>query len=411
LTFLLPAVAQRRAALAFILVTVCLDMLALGMIAPVLPGLVAAFLGGDTARAAEVFGVFGTAWQGMQFFFSSVLGTLSDRFGRRPIILLSNLGLGIDYLVMAVAPTLGWLFVGRVLSGITSASIPTAVAYIADVTPPERRAAGFGMISAAFGVGFIIGPAFGGLLGTVNPRLPFWVAAGLSLANALYGLFVLPESLAAEHRSPFSWRRANPMGGFELLTSHRSLIGLSTVVFLGVLAHQVLQNVYVLYTQYRYGWTDRTVGLSLALIGVCSGIVGGLLVKPAVKHLRDRNTLLLGIMFGALGFWLFGHAARGLWFWIGIPALSLWGLAGPAAQGLMTQHVLSSEQGQLQGAINSLNGLAGLLGPGLFTVIFAQAIGKYSAWHLPGAPFYVSAFLLACSFLVARVLSARTQDL
>ena len=407
MTFL-PGLTQRRAALAFVLVTVCLDMLALGMIAPVLPGLVAAFLGGDTARAAEVFGLFGTVWQAMQFFFSSVLGTLSDRFGRRPIILASNLGLGVDYLIMAVAPNLGWLFAGRVLSGITSASVPTAVAYIADVTLPEKRAAAFGMISAAFGVGFIIGPAFGGLLGTINPRLPFWVAGALSLANALYGLFVLPESLAPENRSSFSWRRANPMGGFELLASHRSLAGLSAVVFLGALAHQVLQNVYVLYAQYRYGWTDRTVGLSLALVGICSGIVGGLLVKPAIKHLGDRKSMLGGILFGAVGFWLFGHAARGIWFWIGIPALSLWGLAGPAAQGLMTGHVLASEQGQLQGAINSLNGLAGLLGPGLFTVIFAQAIGRFSAWHLAGAPFYVSAFLLFCSFLAARAVTARS---
>ncbi len=393
--------------MAFVFVTVCLDMLALGMIAPVLPGLVTEFLGGNTARAAEIFGLFGTVWALMQIVFSSVLGSLSDRFGRRPVILLSNFGLGLDYVVMAVAPSLGWLFAGRVVSGITSASVPTAVAYIADVTPPEKRAASFGMISAAFGVGFVIGPAFGGLLGNINPRLPFWVAGALSLANALYGLLVLPESLPVADRTRFSWRKANPAGALRLLLSHRSLLGLSGVLFLGALSNQVLQSIYVLYTQYRYGWTDRTVGISLAGIGICSGLVGGLLVKPAVGRLGDRLSLLVGILFGTLGFWLFGFAGRSGLFWLGIPLMSLFGLAGPAAQSLMTRHVSPSEQGQLQGAVNSLNGLAGLFGPGLFTLLFAAAIQQKGVWHLPGAPFYLAAFLLLASFLLARQVTTR----
>jgi len=219
----------RRAALAFIFITVVLDMLALGMIVPVLPKLVEDFLHGNTARAAEIFGLFATVWAAMQFLCSPVLGALSDRFGRRPVILLSNFGLGLDYIVMALAPTVWWLFVGRVISGITAASFSTASAYIADVAPPEKRAGGYGMLSAAFGLGFVLGPALGGVLGNIDPRLPFWVAAGLSLLNAMYGLFVLPESLGRDRREAFSWRRANPMGSIKLLRSHAEMLGLSTV--------------------------------------------------------------------------------------------------------------------------------------------------------------------------------------
>ena len=221
------AAAPRRAAVAFIFVTVVLDMLALGMIVPVLPKLVIQFLGGDTAHAARIYGLFGTVWALMQFVFAPLLGALSDRCGRRPIVLLSNFGMGLDYIVMALAPTLNWLFAGRVVSGITAASIPTAGAYIADVTPPEKRAAAFGLIGAAFGIGFVLGPALGGLLGAVNPRLPFWVAGGLSLANAMYGLFVLPESLPVERRAGFAWQRANPVGALNLLRSHPELFGLA----------------------------------------------------------------------------------------------------------------------------------------------------------------------------------------
>jgi len=268
------AATPRRAALAFIFVTVVLDMLALGMIVPVLPKLVEDFVGGNTARAAEIYGLFGTVWALMQFVFSPVLGGLSDRYGRRPVILLSNLGLGLDYLVMALAPGIAWLFVGRVISGITAASFSTAYAYITDVTPPEKRAASFGMMSAAFGLGFVLGPAIGGVLGHIDPRLPFWVAAGFSLLNYLYGLLVLPESLAPERRERFSWRRANPVGSITLLRSHRELFGLAFVNFIGSIAHEALPTTFVLYAMYRYGWNERTVGLAIAAVGVCSAIVG-----------------------------------------------------------------------------------------------------------------------------------------
>lgn len=375
-------------------------MLAVGMIVPVLPGLVKSFLAGDTARAARMLGVFGTVWSLMQFLFSPLLGSLSDRFGRRPVILLSNFGTGIDYLVMALAPTLGILFVGRVISGITSASIPTAMAYIADVTPVAQRAAGFGMVSAAFGLGFVLGPAFGGMLGNINPRLPFWVAGALSLANALYGLFVLPESLPRASRGGFSWLRANPVGGIGMLRLRPNLLALGTVMFLGYLAHQVFE-VYVLYAQYRYRWDDRTVGLSLAAVGTFSALVGAVLVKPAVRRFGDRTTMLGGLFLGSLGFAIFGAARNGTAFLVGIPVMNLWGLAGPTAQGLMSREVAASEQGQLQGAISAFRGIAGLIGPILFTFVFARAITGFGNWRAPGTPFYLAAGLLFSSLLLA----------
>src|SRR5438094_7457884 len=251
----------RSGAAAFIFVTILLDMLALGLIIPVLPKLVESFVDNNTATAARIFGLFGTAWALMQFLFSPILGALSDRFGRRPVVLLSNFGLALDYVLMALAPSLSWLFVGRLISGITSASISTAFAYIADITAPEQRAAVFGKIGVAFGAGFILGPALGGLLGDIDPRLPFWLAAALSFANALYGVLILPESLPKERRSPWRWKSANPVGVLRLLASDRVLAGLSLANFFAQLAHVVLPSVFVLYATYRYGWAAQTVGL------------------------------------------------------------------------------------------------------------------------------------------------------
>jgi MFS transporter, DHA1 family, tetracycline resistance protein len=395
--------ADGRGAIAFILVTVMLDMLAMAIVIPVLPVLVLDFLGDDTARAALVLGVFGTAWALMQFVFSPVQGALSDRFGRRPVILLSNFGLGLDYVLMALAPGIGLLFVGRLISGITAASMSTAGAYIADVSPPEKRAAGFGLMSVAFGVGFILGPALGGVLGQIDPRLPFWVAAGLSLANAAYGFLILPESLPPERRSGFSWRRANPVGALRLLRAHPGLLGLASVNFLYFLSHQAFA-VFVLYGNYRYGWNERMVGLTLAGVGACSALVGGLVVRPVVRRFGERRSLIVGLLFGAAGFAIFGLAPTGWVFWIGIPVMSLWGLASPAAQGLMTRRVSPGEQGQLQGANSSLMGFAGLIGPFLFTGIFAHFISP-PAWWLPGAPFLLAAALLALAIPVASAVA------
>ncbi len=387
----------RRAAATFIFFTVTLDMLAMGMIAPVLPRLILNFLNGNAVDGAQMLGIFGTIFAGMQFFFSPVLGSLSDRFGRRPVVLLSNFGLGLDYMLMAWAPALSWLFLGRVISGLTASSIPTAMAYMTDVTPREKRAAAFGMLSAAFGMGFVLGPAVGGILGNVNPRLPFWVSAGLSLLNGCYGLFVLPESLSKEHRSPFSWKRANPVGSVSLLNRNRVLLGISGLLLLGYIAQQSLMNVYVIYADYRYHWTSRTVGFSLATVGIFSGLYGALLVKPVVAWLGERRAMVLGFLGGATGYAMFGLSATGVLFWMGIPFLNMMSIAWPSAQSLMSREIGPSEQGQLQGAVNSLRGIAGLFGPGLFTYIFSMSIGQHAPIHLAGMPFFVASGMLVAA--------------
>jgi DHA1 family tetracycline resistance protein-like MFS transporter len=394
-------VAESRGAVAFIFVTILLDMFALGLIMPILPKLVESFVDNDTASAARIFGLFGTAWALMQFFFSPILGSLSDRFGRRPVVLLSNFGLAFDYVLMALAPSLTWLFVGRVISGITSASISTAFAYIADITPAERRAAVFGKIGAAFGAGFILGPAIGGLLGGFDPRLPFWVAAALSFANALYGLLILPESLPPDRRSPFRWKSANPLGALHLLRSNPILARLSLVNFIAQLAHVVLPSTFVLYATYRYGWDTRTVGLTLALVGICAMAVQGAGIGPIVKRFGERRALLLGLGSGAIVFLIFGAAPSGPLFWIGIPVMALWGVAGAATQALTTRLVAPDQQGQLQGATSSVQSVSQLLGPFLFTLTFAYFIGAQAPLQLPGAPFLLAAALLCLAFLLA----------
>jgi MFS transporter, DHA1 family, tetracycline resistance protein len=391
----------RAAAVAFIFVTILLDTLALGLVIPVLPKLIESFVDNDTASAARIFGLFGTAWALMQFFFSPILGGLSDRFGRRPVVLLSNFGLALDYVLMALAPSLSWLFVGRVISGITSASISTSFAYIADITPPERRAAVFGKVGAAFGAGFILGPALGGLLGGTDPRLPFWVAAGLSLANTLYGLLILPESLPRDRRAPFRWRSANPLGSLHLLRSDRVLAGLSVVTFFAQLAHVVLPSTFVLYASYRYGWGARTVGLTLAMVGVCAMAVQGVAIGPIVTRFGERRALLLGLGCGATGFLVFGVAPTGPLFWLGIPVMALWGLSGAALQALMTQSVAPDQQGQLQGATSSVQSLSQLIGPFLFTLTFAYFIAAQAPSKLPGAPFLLASALLVLALLIA----------
>jgi DHA1 family tetracycline resistance protein-like MFS transporter len=390
-----------RAAFAFIFVTVLLDMLALGVIVPVLPKLIIRFEHGDMSMAATQTGIFAFVWAAMQFVFAPVTGVLSDRFGRRPVVLLSNFGLGCDYILMALAPTLSWLFLGRVISGITSASFPTATAYIADVTPEDQRAAKFGMLGAAFGLGFIVGPALGGMLGGMGLRYPFWAAAGLSLANAAYGFFVLPESLAKERRSAFSLRKANPLGSLKLLRSHPELFGLAIAMFFYYNAHESLPSMFVIYTTYRYHWSAQLTGWALAGIGAGSTIVSAALISLAIKRLGIIRTLFMGMLCGVTGFVLFAVAPRSAIFMIGIPFISLWGLATPAMQALMTKRVRPSEQGQLQGALTSLFGVAGMIGPLVFTEIFALAISANCAVQFPGAPYWLAAALLFGSLILA----------
>jgi DHA1 family tetracycline resistance protein-like MFS transporter len=365
---------------------VTLDVLALGVMIPVLPTIVLGFMGGDTAGAAEMFGLFATVWGLMQFLCSPLLGALSDRYGRRPVILISCLGLGLDYIFMAIAPSLTLLFVGRIISGITAATISTAFAYIADVTPPDGRAKAFGLVGMAFGLGFVVGPAIGGLLGGLDPRLPFWV------------------SLPPERRMAFEWKRANPVGSLNLLRSQRQLLGLATIDFIDSLAHQVLPSVVVLYAAYRYGWGETMVGLTLAFVGICSALVQGLVVGPAVTQLGTRRALIAGLLAGSLGMMIYALAPTGSWFWLGVPVMALWGVAGPSLQDMMSRRVSPSEQGQLQGANSSSRSVAGMIGPGVFTATFAYLIN----W-LPGAAFLLAASLLIGAAGVAWVVTAPSR--
>jgi MFS transporter, DHA1 family, tetracycline resistance protein len=391
---------NRKAAITFILVTVTLDILAMGLIIPVLPKLILDFLGGEMTEAAKWSARFAVVFALMQFFCSPLLGVLSDRFGRRPIILLSNLGLGLDYIVMALAPTLSWLFLGRIISGVTTSSIPTAMAYIADVTPREKRAGAFGLIGVAFGIGFTFGPGIGGLLSNFNPRLAFWVAAGLSLANWLWGYFFVPESLALEQRKRFALRRANPVGSLKLLRSHHELWRLTTIQFLAYMAHNVF-SVWALYGIYRYNWSQGMIGISLMIVGIVTAVISGGLTGPMVKRFGEKHTLYIGQFFGSSGMFVAGLAKTGVWLLASIPIISLWNISMPAAQSMMTHRVSEREQGELQGALQSMRSITFIVGPFLFLRIFGWFIDPKHSIHLPGAPYFLAAAMLFAAMLMA----------
>ncbi len=392
---------RRRAALGFIFVTVLLDILAIGVIIPVLPQLVKTFTHGDTGRAADYVGLFGAVWALMQFVFSPVQGALSDHFGRRPVLLLSIFGLGADFVLMALAPNVAWLFVGRAISGITAASFSTANAYVADITAPKDRAASFGLLGTAFGVGFIIGPALGGVLGQVDPRLPFWAAAGLAFTNGLYGLFVLPESLPKDRRARFKLANASPIGSLRLLVRYPGLLQLGGVMFLYFLGFQALQSVTVLYTNFRYGWTPNAMGLCLAGIGVASIVVQAGVVRPFVKRFKERGALFTGLAFGVAGMFIYGWAPNGALFWLGVPVYGLVGLVQPGVQGMMTRRIGPDEQGRLQGANASIMAVTGLIGPLLFTQIFHRLVANGHSPLLAGAPYYLAAALFLAELSLA----------
>jgi DHA1 family tetracycline resistance protein-like MFS transporter len=393
----------RKAALAFIFVTVLIDVIAFGVIIPVLPHLVQEFVGGDTSTAAYWTGVFGTMFAAIQFFSAPIQGALSDRFGRRPVILLSCLGLGVDFIVMALAPTLAWLFVGRVFSAMFSASFSTANAYIADVVPPEQRAKSFGMIGAAFGLGFIVGPLIGGVLGGISHRLPFWFSAGLALVNFCYGLFVLPESHPKERRTPsFDWHHAKPMGGVKLLKKFPQIWGLVAVVFIANFAHYVYPSTFVLFADASYGWKERQAGYVLALVGVLSVVVNVVLVGRVVKALGERRALLFALACGVTGFVVYGLAPTGWIFLAGMPISALWAIAGPSTMALITRQVPADAQGRIQGSLSSLVSLAGIFAPAIFASSFGFFIGPHTPLHLPGVAFLIAAALLAGAWLVAR---------
>lgn len=399
----------RRAATLFIFVTVLIDMVTFGMIGPVLPKLIAGFVDYNYARAAEIIGVFATVWALMQFFCSPLLGMLSDRIGRRPVILISNAVTVVDYAIMALAPNLSWLFAGRVLSGIATSNMSAASAYIADVTPPEKRAAAFGMLGSAFGLGFVLGPAIGGLVGNINPRLTFWAAAAFALLNTLYGLFVLPESLARERRTPkLEWKRANPVGSLRLLRSHHELWGLTWVNAITYLAHEVFPNVWVIYCIAAFGWSTGSVGLTLALVGTISAINQATMVGRVVKRLGERRTLLASLVIAVAGLALMG-TNNGVLFLVAAVVISL-PMYQASSQALMTRRVGPEAQGELQGALGSIRGISMLIGPSLFTLTFAQFAGPWRSLGLIGAPWFLAALLYAGSLILAWRVTSRTDD-
>jgi len=401
------SVSQRgpRAAFGFIFITIVLDVLAMGIIIPVMPKLIEGFMQGAQADAVRMGSILALIWAVMQFICAPIQGALSDRFGRRPVLLLSMTGLGLDYILMALAPTLTWLVIGRALSGMTAASFSTANAYIADITPPERRAAAFGMMGAAFGIGFVAGPLLGGFAGSIDPRLPFWIAAGLCLANALYGYFVLPESLPPERRAKsLSLKLANPAGAVAFLSTTPQLAGLAVAQFLYTLSHNVYPAIFNWFVTYRYGWNELMISYALAAVGIANIIVQGGLTGRVVKRLGERRSIILGLSCGIAGFLMYAVAPTGDWIWLAIPVAALWGFYAPAAQSLMSQRVDPSEQGRLQGALASLNGISFIIAPLLYPQIFALALDykdMAGSWPVLGAPFFLAAAFLTLGLVVA----------
>lgn len=397
----------RRAAVTFIFITLTLDVLSMGVVIPVLPKLVEELTGGTQSDAVRIGGLLSLVWAVMQFVVTPIQGALSDRFGRRPVLLLSMAGLGLDYILMALAPNLAWLFIARAISGATAASFGTANAYIADITPPEKRPAAFGLMGAAFGIGFVLGPALGGLVGGIDPRLPFWAAAGLCLLNALYGYFILPESLPPERRAKkFSLANAHVFGSLRLLASNTQLAGLGAAHFFYAVAHNVYPAVFIWFTMYRYGWTETLNGFALAATGAASIVVQGALIGPVVKYLGPRRAMATGLLFAITAFLIYAVGPADISVWIAIPIAALWGFYTPAAQTIMTQAVSPEEQGRLQGALGSLMGLATIISPPLYTGAFAYAIEVKDAYPgLPvlGAPFFIAALLLVCALTAAMI--------
>ena len=394
---------KRTAGLAFIFVTLLIDILGFGLLIPILPKFVALLSGRGISAGARDYGWLLALYGLMQFLFSPLLGTLSDRFGRRPVLLLSLLFSGVDYVIMALAPSLVWLYVGRTLSGITGASFTAATAYIADVSPPEKRSQNFGLIGAAFGIGFILGPAAGGLLGALGPRVPFWAAAGLAGANLLYGWFILPESLAPDKRRAFSWREANPLGALRLLGRYPVVWGLTGALTASNLAGQSLNSTWVLFTTARFGWGVRENGVSLAIFGAVALVFQVGLARFLLPRWGDRRTLVIGLAVGVAQYAAFALATRGWMIYVITFAGGLSFLAGQATQGLLSRQVGEDEQGTLQGALASLVSLTGIVGPVLATNLFAYFTRPDAPVKIAGISFLLAAVLTA----LALVLSVR----
>ena len=392
-------------AVVFIFITVLIDTIGFGIIIPVTPELIMELTGEELSRAAIYGGWLWFVFAAMQFFCAPVLGNLSDRFGRRPVILLSLFALGLDYLVMGLAPTLAWLFVGRTIAGVAGAAYTPAYAYLADVSPPEKRAQNFGLIGAAFGMGFILGPAIGGLLGGLGSRAPFFAAAGLSLLNLIFGYAVLPESLSLEARRPFSLARANPLGTLLQMGRYPVVLGLAGALFLWQLAHQVLPSTWSFYTMLKFQWSEAQVGGSLAAVGVIMAISQGLLTRVLIPRLSERRSALIGLLFGAVAFLGYAYATQGWmlygWMLAWFPAA----LVYPSLNALMSQQVPATSQGELQGGVASLYSLSSIAGPPVMTQLFGHFSASQARFYFPGAAFFFAALLaLGSAVLFLRVL-------
>ncbi|GAB3294842.1 TCR/Tet family MFS transporter [Hymenobacter tenuis] len=392
--------APRKAALGFIFLTLLLDVIGIGIIVPVIPALIRHLTGGTISDAARVGGWLVFAFAVMQFLFSPVMGNLSDRFGRRPVLLLSLLGFGLDYILVAFAPNIGWLFAGRLIAGIMGASFTTASAYIADISAPEERAQNFGMIGAAFGLGFIIGPALGGVLGKFGHQVPFLAAAAITLLNVVYGYFVLPESLPVEKRRPFDWKRASPLGSLKMLRRYPVITGLVASMLLIYVAAHATQSTWSYYVIEKFKWDEAWIGYSLGALGLLVALVQGILIRRINPLLGPKRSVFLGMTLYAVGFLLFAFASKGWMMFVFLVPYCLGGIAGPALQGIISGQVPPTEQGELQGALTSLMSVTSIIGPPLMTNLFSYYTSPGAPIYFPGAPFILGAVLILVSLLL-----------
>lgn len=393
---------SKSAAIGFIFVTLLIDVIGLGIIIPVIPQLIEELIQGDISEAAKYGGWLGFAYAFVQFIFSPLVGNLSDKYGRRPIILISLFGFAIDYIVLALSPNIYWLFIGRIVAGITGASITTASAYIADISTDQDRAKNFGLIGAAFGVGFIIGPVLGGVLGHYGSRVPFYAAAALCALNWLYGYFILPESLPKENRRPFSWKRANPIGSFRFLRKHPEISMLTTALILFYIAGHAVQSNWSYYTMYKFDWDTKMVGVSLGVVGLMVGLVQGLLIRWVNPRIGDEKSIYYGLGLYALGMLLYGLANEG-WMMLAFTVpYCLGGICGPALQSVITKSVQPNEQGELQGALTSLMSATSIVGPPLMTQIFYYFTHDQAPFKMSGAPFFLGCILMILSIIIVH---------
>lgn len=390
-------------AFTFVFITVALDMLSIGLIVPILPALVNDMTGGDIKEAAKYVGLFSLLWATMQFIFMPILGALSDQIGRKPVFLISNFGQAFAHVLTALSPGFVLLAISRLLLGGFSAVVSTANAYIADTVAPDQRAAKFGMLGAAFGLGFILGPAVGGYLGKIDLHLPFWVAAGLTFVNGLYCLFFVKESLPLADRTPFSWAKANPVKSIGFLGENAKVMRLAIVKGLADFSHVVYGSVFVLYGLHRYGWQPDTAGITLGIVGVLAMVVQVGLVGRTIKALGEARTMILGLVCGGFGFILYGLAPTAMWFWLALPVGALSGFLAPAIMGLLSREIGPHEQGRLQGALGAVQAGASIFGPLIFTGLFAWSVSPQRASELPGAAFMLAAGFTLMGGLIAML--------